>query len=97
MNFVGAGLSFAYSGYGNDNPYFTYADLFKVSGSFGGTAKTYDLYIRNASGGSGTANAAPRGFLFNAGAPVVVPESGTLAFALPALGMIGAVLRRRRP
>jgi hypothetical protein len=32
----------------------------------------------------------------NITAPVVVPEAGTLTFALPSLGMIGAVVLRRR-
>ena len=49
-DFTGTGLSFAYQSYGNNNPYSTYADFFKVSGNIGGSAKTYDLYIRNDDG-----------------------------------------------
>ncbi|MBC8142751.1 MAG: hypothetical protein H7Y38_15105 [Armatimonadetes bacterium] len=98
VNFVGTGLAYAYTGYGLNNSYGYYADAFTITGAFGGVPKTYNLFIRNdnGSGGAATANSAPRQFLFNGAAPAVVPEAGTLALLLPALGVLGAVVVRRR-
>ncbi len=101
-NIVGTGLSFAYIGYSNSNPYGVYADLFRISGTFGGGGNrlgdgtAYDVYIRNPANASGTPNAAPRQFSFNGAPPVVVPESGTVALLLPALGVVGVLAARRR-
>ncbi len=94
--FIGTNLTFAYQSYGNSNPYGIYADFFKISGTFGGAAKTYDLYIRNDDNNNGPApaNTAQRQFAF--AAPVVVPEAGTLALLLPALSVFGAVVAARR-
>lgn len=103
VNFVGTGLSLAYIGYGSNIPYGTtmfplYADFFQVSGTIGGLARTYDLYIRNDNGFgvAGTPNGTVRQFTFNGAAPTVVPEANTFALALPALAIVGAVLVRRR-
>lgn len=91
VNFFGTGLSFAYQSYGNSNPYALYADYFQVSGTIGGEARTYDLYIYNGAGSGGTSNPTQRQFNL-----VTVPEPSALALALPAFGMIGAVVLRRR-
>ena len=90
-NFVGAGLTSVYQGYGNSNPYTTFADFFQVSGTFNGVPKTYDLYIRNT---TGTGNGTPRQFAF--ASFVVVPESGTFALVLPVLAIVCVSVARRR-
>lgn len=89
VNFVGTGLSFAYQSSGS-SMYSGYADFFKVSGTVGGATNTYDLYIRNT---NGVPNSTPRQFRFN-GAAVAVPEAGSLALLLPAMGILGAVVAR---
>ena len=91
VNFVGTGLSFMYQSFGNNNPFQEFSDRFAVSGTIGGATTTYDLYIRNQ---SGMGNSTPRQFNFVA--PVVVPEAGTFALVLPALGLLSAALVRRR-
>ena len=101
VNFVGTGLLFAYQSYGSNNPYSTFADFFQISGTIGGAARTYDLYIRNAVGKNQatTPKSAARQFTFNGAAPVnpvVVPEAGTVALLLPALGILGTVVAVRR-
>ena len=95
VNFVGTDLSYFYSGYSQYDAYGTYVDLFMVSGTIGNVANTTSLYIRNAAGAGGSANSTPRQFTFNGVAPTVVPELGTLALLLPALGLVGIVARRR--
>lgn len=99
-NFVGTNLAQAYIGYGSVQHYNSgavYADRFRVSGTFSGTPRSYDLYIVNSRGASGTANAAPRQISFN-GAPLVVavPEAGTASLMAGAFGMIGALAIARR-
>lgn len=96
VNFVGADLSYVYSGYGRYDANDRYADLFKVSGVIGGAAKTTNIYIENAEGRGGVANSTPRQFTFNGVAPVAVPEAGTLAFVLPALALVGGFVLTRR-
>lgn len=95
VNFLGTEMSFAYQSYGNNNPYNmftpTYADFFKVSGIFSGEARTYDLYIRNLAGASGTSNPTQRQFNL-----IIVPEASTFALALPALAMVGTVVIAKR-
>lgn len=90
-NFVGTGLSSAYSGYTSNNAAGAAADYFIISGTFGGVTRTYDLYIRNR---TGTGDNTRRQFTI--GTPEVVPESGTVALLLPALGVLGAVVAARR-
>lgn len=94
-NFVGTGLSFAYQSYGNNNPLGQYADFFQISGTFQGEARTYDLYIRNHEGAGGIPNSTQRQFNL-IDAAVVVPEANTFILALPALGIVGAVVIKRR-
>ena len=98
VNFIGTSLTGAYQSYGYNSPYNTYADFFQVSGIIGGTPTTYDLYIRNENGSRGptTPNRAARGFTFNGGMPVIVPEMGTLALLLPSLTLLGMVARRKK-
>lgn len=90
-NFLGTGLSSAYTGYGRNNAYSQYADSFLISGMFGGAAKSYTLYILN---GTGTGNSTPRQFAF--APPVAAPEAGTFALTLPLLGIVGAIVAVRR-
>jgi hypothetical protein len=68
-----------------------------VSGTVGGVSATYRVGLTR-QGEDETPNAAPRQFLFNGAAPnaVTVPEANSLALVLPALGMVGAVVIRRR-
>ena len=91
-DFVGSGLSYAYIGFGTGNPYHDYADAFTVSGTFGGATALYSLYLYNQ---NGIANTAPRQFALN-GVVVAVPEAGTLALILPALGVAGAGIAAHR-
>lgn len=98
-NFIGTGLSFAYNGYNNTaNLYGFYTDNFTITGTVGGLLTSYNLFLRNPEGASGTPNSTARSFTFNGVAPVAaaVPEVGTFALALPALGMVGAVAIWRR-
>lgn len=97
-NFIGTGLTYAYRGYGSTNGGYDYADSFTISGLFGGTAQSYELYIDNPSGSSGTANSTPRQFTFN-GVAVGAPEPSTLpllgmGFTI-GVGMVGTVKRRK--
>ena len=88
VNFVGTGLSYAYSGYNYNNPYDYYADTFIISGSFAGASHSYAIYLYKQKTPGVSADGTPRQFTFNGAA--VVPEAGTLAFVLPALA-IGAL------
>lgn len=86
----GTGLSAAYIGLVDGY------DLFNVTG----TLQNGMLYTASAPlpvgvrSTTNTPNSTQRQFTLNN--PAVVPESGTLALALPALGMIGAAVIRRR-
>lgn len=109
-NFVGMGLTSTYMGYNNTNPYGTYADFFKVSGTIGGTMKTYTLYIKNDDGEGGAVmpNGAPRQFTFNGTVPPCRDptkdaerrrkEVGVLTLVLIALVVVCStvIVRRRR-
>lgn len=97
LNFVGTGLSSAYQSYSNTNPYSHFSDFFKVSGTIGGVATSYDVYIRNDNGSNGAApqNTAPRQFTFNGAS--VVPEVASLTLlALPTIGVLALRIARRR-
>ena len=88
--FVGAGLSCAYDGYRFvAPPTGIYADTFTISGTFGGVSRSYDLYIYNPNGASGTPNGTQRQFDL-----VNVPEADTPALA--GVGMIAAGAARAR-
>ena len=96
VDFVGTDLSFAYQSYNFYADFGTYADFFTVTGTIGGVPNaTYNVFIENADQFQQPQppNTKPHQFTFNGLA--VVPEPGTLALALPALG-IGAILIRRR-
>lgn len=93
-NFVGTGLSFTYQSYDKNNPYDYFSDFFKITGTIGGVMRTVNLYVGNQSGASGTPNSTPRQFTFNGAA--VVPEGGTLALLLPALGVALVAVRKRK-
>jgi len=94
VNFVGTGLSFAYQGYGTFSPFVNYADQFRVTGIIGGVPSSVNVYLSNAARENGKANSTQRQFTFSA--PVVVPEAGSLALLLPALGVLGAFVAVRR-
>ena len=102
VNFVGSGLTYTFSGYGNTNPYNNYADKFTVSGFFAGAGAltSYQLYVQNPNGTASTpANSAPRQFTFNGAAPnaAVVPEAASLALlVLPVAAVLGLGIARRR-
>lgn len=89
-NIFGTGLAATYVGLVNGY------DLFDVTGTLqNGTVYTPSAPLPvGVLSTSGTANSTQRQFTLNN--PAVVPESGTLVLALPALGMVGALAIRRR-
>ena len=94
-NFIGTGLSYAYSGYGYNSTYFAYADAFTISGTFAGASQSYQLYVRNPDGASGTTNSTPRQFAFNGQSVTAVPEARTLALASIGFAVSGVGLTHR--
>ncbi|MBC8137097.1 MAG: hypothetical protein H8F28_14555 [Fibrella sp.] len=78
------------------SPEFANYDLMSPLSFLGIPTAVNTQYAFSTSAGDFQFSAVPGSVAFNAIGGIVVPEAGTFALALPALGMIGAVVLRRR-
>ena len=72
---------------------------FSITSGFVPGVNTLEARVTNSPGATGTHSAGPVGFraAISGATATVAPEAGTLALLLPALGVLGAVVARRRP